>query len=228
MKPQLLLLHGALGSKKQLAEIKAMLNHQFEVHDLSFEGHGGIDSEQNFSIPLFSNNVLRYMEENEINQFNIFGYSMGGYVALNTALKHPSKVNQIVTLGTKFDWTPVTAAREVKMLNPEKIEEKVPHFAKQLKEEHYPLNWKIVVNKTASMMTDLGNGACLQDEDFKRVNHKVTIGIGSLDKMVSYDESEHIANLLSNSKLVKMNDTPHPIHLMDQQKIVDYIINSLD
>ena len=55
---------------------------------------------------------------------------MGGYVALQLANKHPKYVQKIITLGTKFAWDKETAAKEVKMLNPEKIEEKIPAFAK--------------------------------------------------------------------------------------------------
>jgi pimeloyl-ACP methyl ester carboxylesterase len=51
---------------------------------------------------------------------------MGGYVALKTAVLHPGRIEAIVTLGTKFHWDPENASNEVRMLNPEKIEEKVP------------------------------------------------------------------------------------------------------
>ena len=47
------------------------------------------------------------------------GHSMGGYVALKLALKRPELVDRIITLGTKFNWTPEVAAKEVKMLNPD-------------------------------------------------------------------------------------------------------------
>ena len=43
-----------------------------------------------------------------------------------------------------------------------KIEEKVPHFAKMLEKEHYPLDWKIVMEKTAAMMLDIYRYPILQ------------------------------------------------------------------
>lgn len=133
MKKTLLLLHGALGSKQQFAELKKQLSDEFELYDLNFDGHGGSTTDEAFSIALFTQNALAFMDAQGLEQVAIFGYSMGGYVALNMALKHPNRVRQIITLGTKFDWTIESASREVKMLNPAVIEAKVPHFAQKLK-----------------------------------------------------------------------------------------------
>ncbi len=103
-KPQLLLLHGALGSKKQFSNLKPLLEEKFELFQLDFDGHGDGKDTKHFSIELFTENLRAFLFENELKAINIFGYSMGGYVALNLAIKHPELVNKIVTLGTKFDW----------------------------------------------------------------------------------------------------------------------------
>ena len=65
-------------------------------------------------------------------------------------------INSIVTFGTKFNWSKEAAAKEVKMLNPEVIEEKVPKFAQMLKDTHAPNDWKTLLHKTAAMMKGLG------------------------------------------------------------------------
>ena len=228
MKEKLLLLHGALGSKNQFSEIKEQLKDYFEVYVLNFEGHGGSKTQKEFSIELFTENVISFLESTSFNKINIFVYSMGGYVAINTALKAPQKIKKIITLGTKFKWNIESAEREAKMLNPIKIEEKVPHFAEKLKQEHQPQDWKIIMEKTAKMMLNMGNGAKLADADFKKINQTVIIGIGSLDNMVSYEESEYVSKLLPNSKLIKLNDVKHSIEKIAIDKLVDYIMKNLD
>ncbi|NRA47992.1 MAG: alpha/beta hydrolase, partial [Phaeodactylibacter sp.] len=122
----LLLLHGALGSKAQFSALKAKLNIDFEVFDFDFQGHGGRTVESPFTMDLFTDNVLSFLDDNDLGKVHIFGYSMGGYVTLNTALKLPGRISKITTLGTKFDWSLESAEKEIKMLNPEKVEEKVP------------------------------------------------------------------------------------------------------
>ncbi len=226
MKPKLLLLHGALGSKKQFKAINELLSDKFEIFDLDFEGHGGLETDEDFSMDLFANNVEVFLEESGTERINIFGYSMGGYVALNLALRNPTLVEKIVTLGTKFDWTEASAAKEVKMLNPEKIEEKIPHFANKLKEEHHPSDWKKLIRKTAKMMLDLGGGKRLEANDFKQINQEIIIGIGSLDKMVTFEESENASNLLPKGNIRLLENFPHPIEKIKPIELAEYIQNS--
>lgn len=223
MKEKILLLHGALGSEKQFTSVKALLSERFEVYTLDFEGHGKSISIQEFSIKLFTKNVLEFLERQSIESINIFGYSMGGYVALNTALKHPEKVNKVITLGTKFDWSIESAEKEVNMLNPEKIEEKVPQFADKLKQEHFPQDWKVIVEKTAKMMLGLSTHEKLTPKDFIQIAHKVTIGIGSIDKMVSMEECESVAQFLPNGRLRILEGVEHPIDKINPDILSEYI-----
>ncbi len=214
-KPTLLLMHGALGTKRQLEPIKELLLEQFNVYDFNFSGHGGDDSNDPFSIGLFTQNVIDFMAANKLQRTSIFGYSMGGYVALNLALKCPELVDRIVTYGTKFDWTEASAKKEVKMLNPDVIEEKVPKFAEKLKNDHFPTDWKILMNKTAQMMLNLGGGEKISEAAFSKIQHNVTIGIGLEDTMVTVEESEHVVSLLPHATLHKLPGQPHLLERVD-------------
>ena len=94
----LLLLHGALGSLEQFDELETRLSKKFIVHTLNFSGHGGLPiPEEGFSIELFAKDVLNYLNNKKIDSINIFGYSMGGYVALYLAVHHPNPVSMSVT-----------------------------------------------------------------------------------------------------------------------------------
>src|SRR5258706_16149806 len=111
--PPLLLLHGALGSKEQFDPLLPFLSEHVPVHSLSFTGHGSVPlADEPFSIELFCNEVLKWMDQEKIDCIDIFGYSMGGYVGLVLARRHPSRVNRVMTLATKFQWDEATAQRE--------------------------------------------------------------------------------------------------------------------
>ncbi len=222
-KQRILLLHGALGSKKQLDPIKDLLQDEYNVYHIDFEGHGLRASDKEYSIGLFTQNVLDFLDEMNIEKIDVFGYSMGGYVALNTALQAPERVNNIVTLGTKFDWSIESAQREIKMLQPDIIELKVPHFAQKLKEEHSSQDWKEVMHKTARMMLTMAEGHKLKQEDIEAITHKVTIGIGDSDKMVSLEESRHIASILQGGSLNVLKQVEHPIDKIEPSLVADYI-----
>ncbi len=214
-KQRLLVLHGALGSAKQLQSLCDKLDATFDVHSFNFSGHGGRAFETNFSIDQFATDLKSYIEENKLEGIDIFGYSMGGYVALRLALIESNLISKIHTLGTKFGWSPETAAKEVKMLNPEKIEEKVPAFAKVLSERHAPNDWKDVLLNTKQMMLALGAQPVLSQREYQQITNDVIIGIGSEDSMVSIEESELVANHLPHGQLQVFEGFKHPIEQID-------------
>jgi len=226
-KPVLLLLHGALGSKDQFIDLTNLLIDHFELHTINFEGHGGLESNSPFSIQLFSQNVLNYLVENEIERTHIFGYSMGGYVALQFAKDHPNRVGRIITLATKFNWDEESTQKEVRMLNPQKVEEKVPHFANKLKNIHSPLDWKEVMNKTAQMMVGLSKGNMLISEDFGKIMATVTISIGDLDNMVTKEESKLVVTLLENATFIQLPGFVHALDQNDVNILSDLIVSSI-
>jgi pimeloyl-ACP methyl ester carboxylesterase len=49
---------------------------------LIFQGHGSDTTNGDFSIERFANDTLDFLDQHQIDSVNIFGYSMGGYVAL--------------------------------------------------------------------------------------------------------------------------------------------------
>lgn len=223
----LILLHGAIGSSAQLIPLSKVLGAHFNVHYFDFEGHGGRSIEGSYSIDRFAENLITYLDEYQLDQVAIFGYSMGGYVALKAAAKYPYRISSIVTLGTKFNWTPENAAKEVKMLDANKIEEKVPKFAEQLKSLHAPLDWREVLRGTADMMIDLGNGKGLTDEEISSVRVPVLIGIGEQDQMVSIEESKRVADMLPFGKLMVFENFLHPIEKVDNLVLRGVITSGL-
>lgn len=207
----ILLLHGALGAASVMEPLTELLNGEgYAAQTLNFSGHGGAPFVEGFGIEPFTNEVVRFMDENGLEKTDIFGYSMGGYVALNLARLHPGRVGRIITLATKFDWTPEGAEREAKMLDPDKIEAKVPAFAKQLEERHAPNDWKLLLRKTADMMLELGQRPLLTPDVLSKITHPCLICLGDNDQMVSLAETTQAANALPNGQLRILEQTQHP------------------
>jgi pimeloyl-ACP methyl ester carboxylesterase len=211
MKP-LLLLHGAIGAKSQFSELEDILSKKYEVHSFNFTGHGGMEiPEETFSIELFAGDIIKYLSETKIKKANVFGYSMGGYAALNAANHFPEKFDKIFTLATKFDWSPDIAAREVKMLDAAAIRVKVPAFAEELIKRHGEENWEKVLAKTSEMMITLGRESPLDPENYSGIESEVTVSVGDRDKMVTLEETIAVYRSLKKGRLLVFPDTPHPI-----------------
>lgn len=220
MKSNLLILHGALGSSVQFEPLAKFLEEEFRVILFNFSGHAGKPiPEEPFSIKMFAEEVKSLIEKSRISPCDIFGYSMGGYAALYAAKHYPGVIGKIFTLGTKFEWNEESSAHEVKLLNPDKIEEKVPAFAKLLEERHAPEDWKQVIHKTAEMMINLGKHNELTYEELGSIANEVTVAVGDRDNMVSISESEKAFNHLKHGRMIVMPDTFHPIEKVDLEKL---------
>jgi len=208
----LLLLHGAIGAADQLTTLAAQLGKDFTVHNLDLPGHGSRPfSGDRYSISLFAKDVLSYMDDLKLSQVAIFGYSMGGYVGMYLARHHSSRISGVVTLATKFRWDPAIAQRETQMINPDKIQEKVPAFAQALHQRHQPKDWKMVLQRTAGLLKDLGDMPLLTPEICSGITTPVLLLLGDRDKMVSLDETLETYKALPNAQWGILPATAHPI-----------------
>jgi len=227
MLENLVLLHGALGTAAQLHPLKEILKNHFNVHAFDFSGHGIKSYTGELSMTTFANDILHFLNVHNIKQSHLFGYSMGGYAAIKFTLDHPDRVKSIITMGTKFNWDIEQAEKEIKMLNPGVIEEKVPKYAEQLKKTFGEQNWKEVLNNTAQMMRNLANGAALTKNDFSLVRQPIYLTLGSEDKMVTMEETKEVANWLLHGKFQILDGQPHPIEKVDIPYLARVIKNIL-
>lgn len=225
VKQPLLLLHGAISSGKQFDVLMPLLEDEFTLHNPDFPGHGGKAIPEMFSILLFAESVIEYMARNKLDKVSVFGYSMGGYVALYLAARYPERIKKVFTLATKFGWTESVATQEATQLDHEKILEKIPGFAAVLDVIHFPQDWKKVLMKTSAMLLELGKVPALTAKELSRINIPVVIGIGDMDKMVSVEESKNAAKHLPNGRVLQLPSTPHPFEKVNHRLLADYIID---
>ena len=203
-------------------ELAKLLSANFDVYSIEYKGHGKNNQEiSSLSIELLSEEVLQFVHANRLQSCSIFGYSMGGYIALyatSTGLIHPKN---IVTLGTKFDWTPQFAEKEVTMLDPGLLKEKAPAFLNSLILLHGN-GVERILNSTKKIILDLGASPLLSESLLKNIDCKVFIGRGENDKMVTEDESAGILNQIRGSVYHVFANTPHPIDRVD----ANYVLNT--
>jgi pimeloyl-ACP methyl ester carboxylesterase len=219
-----LILHGALGDAVQLMPVRKLFEGEgYPVHTLNFSGHGGSSFQRSFGIDQFAQDVLDYLNTQHLEKVNIFGYSMGGYVALWLAHLHPERIDKIITLGTKFDWDEASAAKEVKKLNAEKILEKIPAFARILEHRHAPNDWKELLSKTGDMMIGLGKNPVLTKDILQTIQHAVLVCLGDQDDMADRTYSEEVAECLPNGAFRLLTKTPHPIEKVDKTHLAQLV-----
>lgn len=212
----LVLLHGALGSKDQLEPLGLALKENYHIYRFNFPGHGGepIDTTQ-FSIAGFAEALERYVLQNNISNPSVFGYSMGGFVALYAAAEKRVAFEKIITLATKFEWSPEIALKETAMLDPGIIETKVPAFAEILSTRYAPQDWKEHLTLTSKLMINLGNDNPLTAAKLASLKQPCLLLLGDHDKMVSQLETESVSDLVPVAQVKILPNTGHPIEKAD-------------
>ena len=224
----LLLLHGAMGSSAQLESLTDSLQDAYSIHVLNFPGHGGRELPTQLSIPSFADYVKEYIETNELNQVSVFGYSMGGYVGLYLAKQHPTLIDKVITLATKLEWNEAIAAKEIQMLQPAVIEQKVPAFATVLSDRHQPQDWKTIMLKTQEMLMELGKRNALLLTDYTALQTPILLLLGDRDKMVTLNETVAAYQQLPNAQLGILPATAHPIEQVDSNLLAFHIKRFID
>lgn len=219
MKPALILLHGALGSRAQLQPLKQVLSNDFEVHLLDLEGHGINPLPQRaFRIEHFAENLSTFIDKHDLAPANVFGYSMGGFAALYLAMTQPRSINRVFTLATKLDWNSESARREAAMLDAATLESKFPDYAQSLQQRHSG-DWKEVLKRTAAMMLDLGERHPLRVPAFAQLPHRVRFAVGDKDRMVTLEETVTWFRTLKHAELQVFPHTQHPIERVDVETL---------
>jgi pimeloyl-ACP methyl ester carboxylesterase len=221
----IILLHGALGNHNDFDMLVPHLK-DLSVHSFDFSGHDGKPIDKPFTIQQFSQDLQEYISDHSLKEPYIFGYSMGGYVALYFAANNPDIIRGIITLGTKLNWNPETAIKETSLLKPDKIEADFPQFANTLIAKFTPDNWKQVVLHTSSLLVQLGLSNFLNEQTAQKIKGKVDVILGEFDKMVTAEESKDFVSHLEKGSFHIMPNTKHPLDKVDMIQLAE-LINKL-
>ncbi|MFO7167100.1 MAG: alpha/beta hydrolase [Chloroflexota bacterium] len=99
-----LFLHGWMGSWRYWFPTMQHVAEHFRAYSFDFWGFG--DSRRPAtpeSIQNYSDQVIRFLDELGIDRVLLVGHSMGGMVALKTAIAHPRRIARVAAVGAPID-----------------------------------------------------------------------------------------------------------------------------
>lgn len=227
-KKDIILLHGALGTKSQFVPLIGKLESEYNIHTFDLPAHGELAYQADeLSMYSFVNYVRNYIIKNNLQKPLVFGFSMGGFVAL-TLQSQTNIFSKIMTLNTKLKWDYETAIKEQKMFDPEIILKKVPHYADMLISMHGEDNWKNLLNKHKDLMLEIAKSTPLSDYALSKIDIPVLLTRGDKDNMVTPEETPAIVSKIKNSEYLEFENTAHPIEKIDidllSSKIREFLI----
>jgi pimeloyl-ACP methyl ester carboxylesterase len=99
-----LVLHGGLGSIEAMSyQIRALATSHLVVA-VDSRGHGrSTDGDAPLSYSLMSDDVVKILDHLQIDRVDIVGWSDGGIIGLDLAMRHPERVRRLVAIGANYD-----------------------------------------------------------------------------------------------------------------------------
>ncbi|HEX2298460.1 MAG TPA: alpha/beta fold hydrolase, partial [Pseudonocardiaceae bacterium] len=96
--PPVVLIHGALSATgTSFGELVKPLSRTRQVISVEQQGHGRTaDIDRPLRIPQMAEDTVALLDQIGVEKADIWGYSMGGAIALQIGVNHPEKVNKLV------------------------------------------------------------------------------------------------------------------------------------
>lgn len=152
----LVLIHGGLGMIALFADhLLPMLASTRQVIGVELQCHGHTaDSDRPFSYEQFADDVAALITYLGVGPADVCGYSLGGGVALQTAIRHPDAVRKLVTISAPYrsdGWYPEVRAGMAAMVA-------APMLASPLYQAYaavapQPASWSVLIAKTRRLLT---------------------------------------------------------------------------
>jgi pimeloyl-ACP methyl ester carboxylesterase len=178
----LILIHGGLGSGDMFSAIVPDLSKQREVITVDLQGHGRTaDIDRPISYQAMADDIAGLIRYLGIAQADVMGYSIGGEVALRTAIQHPDLVRKLVVVSATYrrdGWYPEILAGE-SQLNAHTAEQMkhTPFYEEYARVAPRPQDWPILCTKLGDMFR--------QDYDWsaevKQIKSPVLLVFGDAD-----------------------------------------------
>jgi pimeloyl-ACP methyl ester carboxylesterase len=94
----LILLHGGLMSSEMFGPILPALTERHQVILVDLQGHGRTaDIDRPLDVRLIADDIVALADHLGLDRPDVVGYSFGGGVALQVAIRHPEKVGRVVS-----------------------------------------------------------------------------------------------------------------------------------
>jgi pimeloyl-ACP methyl ester carboxylesterase len=99
----LVLLPGGLMTIPEMAPLVHVLADERRVIEVELQGHGRTaDTDRPLRLETMADDVAALIERLGLGRADVVGYSLGGDVALRTAIQHPERVRRLVVLSTPY------------------------------------------------------------------------------------------------------------------------------
>jgi pimeloyl-ACP methyl ester carboxylesterase len=216
----LVLLHGSNASGPEMEPVARLLRPHFELRAPNLLGHGGRPVPDGYSLEEMSEDLIAWLDSERIGRCDLLGYSVGGYVALHAARRHPDRFRAFATLAAKYRFDELAVKHVVHLSQPARLARPEVGRKAEMERAHGAHNWEKVALNTCELFRRLGERPPLSEEDLQRINVPALIVSGDRDPLVSAAESRRLADLLPFARLALFPGPAHPLKEVPLDQVV--------
>jgi pimeloyl-ACP methyl ester carboxylesterase len=153
----LVLLHGGLGAIAMFGEVLPLLTAGRQVIAVDLQAHGHTaDIDRPMRFELMADDIAALLAYLGIGRADVMGYSLGGGVAIQTAIRHPQLVRRLVLVSTPFKrdgWYPEVLEGQ-KQVNPASAEilKQTPLYQLYANAAPRPEDWPVLLAKLGDLL----------------------------------------------------------------------------
>jgi pimeloyl-ACP methyl ester carboxylesterase len=92
----LIVIHGLFGMGDNWNSLGKKFSKYCKVHLIDLRNHGRSPHSADFNYEVMCEDILEYMEDNDISNPIILGHSLGGKLAMKFAFTHPDKIEKLI------------------------------------------------------------------------------------------------------------------------------------
>jgi pimeloyl-ACP methyl ester carboxylesterase len=223
----LVLLHGAFGFAGGWATILPALTKGRRVIAVELEGHGRTrDLDRPLTYQQMVEDTAALLRQLKIKDADVFGYSMGGVVALGVAIRHPELVRKLAILGSGSN--PIKEIFEPETYK--QFQSITDDFAPPVFKEPYnrlapdPTRWPVLVKKIKNMVNDYSG---YPPAEVKTIRAKTLIMQGDRDG-IRPEHAVELFRLIPNSQLAIFPGGDHFVLFSNPDLVISTLVPFLD
>jgi pimeloyl-ACP methyl ester carboxylesterase len=155
----LVLLHGGLGAGAGFEAIMPTLCAGRRVITVDLQAHGGTaDVDRPLRPEIMAGDIAALIEHLGLPRADVMGYSLGGFVALRTAIQHPQRVRRLVlvSIGFRRDGSHPEVVEAMDRFAPEMADmlAQSPLYERYARLAPRVEDWPVLVAKTSAMLKE--------------------------------------------------------------------------
>ena len=153
----LILLHGGIGAGEMFGAIMPGLSAGRRVITVDLQGHGGTaDVDRPLRPELMADDIAALLDHLGLEQVDLMGYSLGGLVALRTAIQHPARIRRLVLVAVAFrrdgSYPEVVAAMDQMSVAAAEPMKQSPLYAQYARLAPRVEDWPVLIGKISDAL----------------------------------------------------------------------------